>query len=164
MRYRANRRKIFKAAFIVILSVIILLTALSFIKIPFKMYWKSQNIFNSPITKIKLASYPEYFGGWVEFSDDDLIQRWVDYFDEIDIQHNIGLDFSNTCAAVIPKDGVEHDCITLYTESSEITLLFNASQTMRFADSFRSFNITNGEYPFDEIYKTAEERHGLIKN
>lgn len=147
----------------IILGIIVIMIALSFIKIPFNKYWKTQDIFNSPITKIELASYPEYFGGWVEFSDEDLIQTWVDYFNSINLQHTVGTDLAGACAICAPVDGGASYHITVYTENSETNFTFNRSDRMFFPDSLRMFKVSGGEFPFFDTYKIAEERHGLVK-
>ena len=157
-------KKILKIIIISALVIFVIMTALSFIKIPFSKHWKSQDIFGSKITKIELARYPESFDGWVEFSDEDLIQKWVDYFNSIDLQHSIGLDASSACAACFPSDGMGGDEITVYAENSTIRLNFINSKKMYFGGGLRWYNVTGGEYPFDEVYGIAEERHGLVKN
>lgn len=161
---KSKKLKKWRIIIISAIAIFAALTALTFIKIPFNKYRKSRDIFNSPITRIKLARYPESFGGWVEITDEDLIQEWVDYFNSIDLQHSIGLDASTACAVCSPRDGIGGDDITVYTENSTINLTFLGSGKMYFGNSLRWFNVSGGEYPFDEIYKTAEERHGLIKN
>lgn len=147
----------------IILGIIVIMIALTFIKIPFNRYWKTQDIFNSPITKIELASYPEYFSGWVEFSDEDLIQIWVDYFNSIDLQHSVGTDLATACAICAPMDGGVAYEITVYTENSKTHFTFDRSDRMYFPNSLRKFKVSGGEFPFFDTYKTAEERHGLVK-
>lgn len=156
--------KILRITIISAAVIFIVLAGLSFIKMPFNKYWKSRSIFNSPITKIRLARYPEYFDGWVEITDEDLIQEWVDYFNSIELQHNIGLDMSAARAICFPSDGTGGDEITVYTENETLRLTFIDGKKMYFGNGPRWFGVSDGEYPFDETYKAAENRHGLIKN
>lgn len=164
MKRTVNLKKALKIALIVILAVVVLFIGLSFIKVPFAKHWKTNGITNSPITKIRLSGYPREFDGYVEFNDEDLIQKWTDYFNSIDIQHNIGLDFSTVGSLISPRDGVCFDSVTVYTEGSTLNLTFYDSGVMTLNNGLRKFAITGGEYPFEEIYETAKERHGLSKN
>lgn len=163
MNKSLKRKKVLKITIIVILSVLVVLTAVSFIKIPFNKYWKSKDIFNSPITKIVLTGYPDGFGDMVEFDDEDLIQKWVDYLNSISIQHTVGQDLSTACAVCVPMDGNFFEDVIIYTEDSVISLTFYGGGKLQFGNSLRRFKVSGGEYPYKEVFETAKERHELIR-
>lgn len=156
-------KKILKIIAVSAAALLVLLTALSFIKIPFNKYWKTQKVLNSPITKISLLTYGynQRYGDRVEFSDSDLIQKWVDYFNSADIQHSVGLDAYVACF-ICGKDGGFYNMVTVYSEDSEFTLIFYGTSELEFWNSLRHFNVSGAENPFDETFNEAEKRYGII--
>ena len=137
-----------------------------------------QGLLDFPITQISLYGFSDHPYDGVTFSDGDLIARWNDYLNALELQEYARYFQED----LLQIDGTPLPTATITTETGEYTLIFcqgqnyfdrsSGEETLEYQEwedgNYRLqydgwyYSLSDPEgFPFEETYNLAVERHGL---
>lgn len=123
---------------------------------PIDFFSPYQGMLDSPIAKITIW----YSGHEVTITDEDLIDRWEEGLDQLQLQKTAvdWRDFYYPLLWIGGWSGSPND-VVVQTQTGTYTILFREEQI--YLGAF-TFTINDGDnFPIEETYDLAVERHGL---
>lgn len=116
-----------------------------------------KSIWDSQISEISLRKTVDS-ANWAVFSDEDLIQTWVSFLNDMEVRRA-----SNSREGNYGRDGGGGLIVEVMTELRRFSLIFkNSSEGVQLEIDGVLYDIREPEtIPFDETYNSAIERHGV---